>query len=233
MASAITLTIIFLVISVILGFLAARKVFRIANTVFTIVAFGLTLASLALYLDAQNVQERMMGDKLFVLDDDGLKAAFIYRDQPTPVLLSDISAERDAYSSDDLDNVLRGRGILFIATPETFASVTQVTIEKTTFETSFVLEALKQADPRQAYAAKVRETANVPIGQEVKLPDVSAEEFKGLLFASLINAYLGQTTITDAIRAGALRAHPSGFTFWAIKNLPKGLLKFVISDEVD
>lgn len=233
MASAIVITVIFLAISLVLGFLAARKVFRIANTIFTIVAFGLTLASLALYLDAQNVQERMAGDKLFALDNDGeLEAAFVYRDQPAPVLLSDLAAEREAYKSNDLENVLRGRGILFIATPETFSGLSQVTVEKMTFDTSFVLYALSQADPRQAYAAKVRELANVPIGQEVRLPDVSAEEFKGLLLAALINEYLGKTTITDAIKTGTLTPYPSGFMFWAIRNLPQGVLRFVISDEV-
>jgi len=232
MVSALLLTGIFLAISVLLGYLASKKIFKLANTIFTVVMLALTLVSVWMYFDAEAVREKMMEEKIFILEhEDGIEAAFIHKDTPTPTVLKDISAERAAFAAGDRDGVIGDRVLLFKANHDTFRDLQEVHVDNYTFTKDWVFFQLTNDNARQEYADEVKVFLGLPVGQEVQPPNVTDEEFRGMLFAALINDYLSENTVIDALNAGDLEVYPLSITFWVIKKLPKSMLNYIIDTE--
>lgn len=232
MVSALLLTGIFLAITILLGYLAFKKIFKIANTVFTVIMLALTIVSIWLYFDSNSIRDKMVEEKIFILEhDNGIYAAFVHKDTPAPIVLKDLSAEREAFANGDRDGVRGERALLFKATRSTFQNIEVVNVDNYTLTKDWVFNQFTNENARQDYADEVKSILGLPIGQEVTPPDVTAEEFRGMLFAALVNDYLAENTIIDAINNGEIDVYPKSITFWVIGILPKSLLKYVVDTE--
>jgi hypothetical protein len=231
MVNPYVLTGIFFAISIVLSALAYYKVFRIANTVLTILGLALAIGSLALSYDSQQFEQQLAyGTKLFVLDDKGtMLGAFVHDNSPMPGVINDTSALRAAYSTGDFKTALDGNNVMLILNPGAFDSIPFVHIDGLNLSSKRALELMAEADPRMDYAKEVRTAAHVPIGQEIQLPDTTADAFKGLLLAAMVNDFLQAHALVKSINAGTARAYPGSITTRTIRILPYPVLRYVIN----
>jgi|GEM_PF-4190658 len=221
---------IFVVISAFLAYFAIKKVFRLASTVLTIVALALAIVVFGISYDVQRFQGQLAtDDKLFVLEEDGvLKAAFVHRNQPAPLLLSDLSAEREALVAGDLKALKGERALVIITKPAAYANVDAVDINGNKLPAQTILAMLAKDDPRQDYIAEIRRINNIPPGQEVYMPEVNVNEFKGVLLAALVNEYLHAHSLVQGVHDGHVRVYPSSITTWVMDTLPYPVLKYIL-----
>lgn len=229
MASALILAVIFFVISALLSYLAVKKVFRGITTIFTVLMLALTLFTGWLYFDSLGLRDSFTQEKLFILDEGGeLIAAFVHKDSPSPVIVQDLTAEREAYRQGDLKATLGNRELLFITTQQTFNDVQLVHLEDITLSKDLVSHLLRQDDARQAYVDAIREQRQIPPEQQIQPLDVSPEELRSLLFAALVNDYLSTTSTVEALNRREITAYPDRITFWTVRVMPASLLELVV-----
>lgn len=223
------ITLSFFAISVVLALLAQRKVFRTINTVFTAVSLILALASVALYLDGQHVQTQLAGEKLFVLEENGMLLSGFVHAKDTPAFVQDLTPWREAYGTTAFETIRDGR-LAFIATPQTFARVTHIMIGEYAFSKENVLSIITSTDPITMYKEEIRILAKIPAGQDIKLPETTADELRGFLFAALIGAYFEDTTPVNALNSGELDVQPQFIMLWLIKHTPPAWLPYLITE---
>ncbi|MBI4150718.1 hypothetical protein HY492_01190 [Candidatus Woesearchaeota archaeon] len=227
------ITLSFFAISVILALLAQKKVFRTLNTVFTAVSLVLALASVALYLDGQHVQTQLAGEKLFVLEQDGVLLSGFVHAQDTPAFVKDLTPWRETFGKTAFETIRDGR-LAFIATPDTFASIESIVSGNYSFPTAKVLAIITADDPIMMYKNEIRVFAKIPAEQQIKLPEMTADELRGLLFATLISAYFEKKTtinpLINALNTGELDVQPTFIMLWLIKHTPPSWLPYLITE---
>jgi len=165
-----------------------------------------------------------------VLAENGeLITAFTSLNSSAPETPSNMAALRASYSAGDLDQVKGNFAYVFVTTPDTYENVESVPLGTYTFDKDFILQRIREQDPRAAYVAEVKrldpELTDIPVA----LPDIEPEEFRSLLFAALATEYLKDTNIAGSIAAQDIQPYPGTATFWALQNIPTKFLKFAIS----
>lgn len=231
MPSPVVFAVILLAISIILGVLAVYKVFRIINTIITALLLLVALSSFYFAYDVQQLQKQVASQgQVFLLEENGeLITAFTSVNSSAPETPSNMAELRASYSAGDLDQVKGDFAYIFITTPQTYENIESVTLGTYTFDKDFILQRIREQDPRAAYVAEIKkldpELTDVPVA----LPDIEPEEFRSLLFAALATEYLKDTNIAGAVAKEDIQPYPNTATFWALRNIPTRFLKFAIS----
>mgnify|MGYP001566326430 FL=1 len=225
----LVITLVFFAISVVLALLAQKKVFRTLNTVFTTISLILAIASVALYLDGQHVQSQLAGEKLFVLEQEGILIAGFVHAKDTPTFVQDLTPWKETFGKTAFETIRDGR-LAFIATPNTFARVESITLGDYTLPKETALKVISAEDPIKTYKDEIRVLAKIPAEQDIALPLMTADELRGFLFAALISTYFETTTPVVALNTHELDVQPTFIMLWLVKNMPPNWMPYLIKE---